>query len=84
MSLTIRFSFDSQGEKDAFEEYARKRGLKLPALAKMALYQYRVKNPLKRVRNGELMGLCEKEDSVQNNPAALKPTGSGDGICDKN
>jgi hypothetical protein len=82
MSLTVSFSFKNEGEKKAFEEYAEQRGIKLSALAKVALFQYRKKNPLKKLRNGELTGLCEKEPEASNTPAAVVPTGSGKGSSD--
>ncbi len=47
MSRNISFSFDSEEDKIDFLDYARAKGLTLSALAKMALYQYRAKYPVK-------------------------------------
>lgn len=43
----VQFTFDTLEEKEAYEKYARKKGMTLSAFAKFALYQYRAKYPLK-------------------------------------
>ncbi len=51
MSRTVRFSFDTDEERDDFVHYANQKGMSLSALAKMALYQYRAKYPQKEAKN---------------------------------
>jgi hypothetical protein len=57
MSLTVSFSFDTMAEKENFEQYARSKGMKLSALAKMATYQYRAKYPQRNEKISEIAGM---------------------------
>jgi len=48
MNKSISFSFKTEDEKQEFIDYADGKGMTLSALAKMALFQYKAKYPLKR------------------------------------
>lgn len=52
MGQTIKISIPDPEEKAAFEQYAAAKGMSLSGLAKMALYQYRAKYPLKEHGKG--------------------------------
>lgn len=47
MGRTVSFSFDTEEDKIAFIEYAKHKGMTLSGLAKMAIYQYRAKYPIR-------------------------------------
>jgi hypothetical protein len=44
-SLQVRFSFDSLEQKASYTAYAKKKGMSLSALVKMATFQYRERYP---------------------------------------
>ena len=58
MSKSVKFSFDTEEEKQCFAEYAKAKGMTLPILAKVATYAYRAKN-----RAGSHHPLKEKKDA---------------------
>lgn len=62
---TVSFSFESEKEKQFFVEYARDKGLTLPALAKMALFQYEAKYPSKKLNRENLQVRQEVVRAVQ-------------------
>ena len=77
-SRTVSFSFDTEEEKAAFVKYAHEKGMKLSALAKMAMYQYRAKYPLKTVRNEGMCHSCEKDDNASKSVQRQSVGGCGD------
>ena len=79
MKATVSFSFSTAEEKRAFEEYAREKGMKLSALAKMALYQYRAKYPHKEAKNGGPVVVSGWHDAMGITAQPTPDTGDGSG-----
>jgi hypothetical protein len=78
MYLTVSFSFDTMTEKEKFERYAQKKGMKLSAMAKMATYQYRAKYPQKR---GKKDRVAKRHGGMPIAPKTVQPQhvgGNGD------
>lgn len=64
---TVSFSFDTSAEKQEWELFAKKRGMTLPGLAKMALFQYAVKNHAGRLKKAQISTIDTERLSTHGN-----------------